>query len=156
MNKEFQKLIDVLDPSYRRLIGMEPTNRNPQLPRDMPKAGIYLFSEAGQHLYVGRSNSLKDRIYNHSRPSSGHIAATFAFRIARKKMGVEKATYTTKGSRAELQADPDFRKAFDQAKEKVRNMEVRFVEEQEPLEQALLEMYVAVALDTPYNDFDNH
>lgn len=35
-------------------------------------------------------------------------------------------------------------------------MNIRVVEESDPLRQALLEMYVAVALEAPYNDFDNH
>jgi hypothetical protein len=35
-------------------------------------------------------------------------------------------------------------------------MDVRFVEEPDPICQALLEIYSAVALQTPYNDFDTH
>jgi len=35
-------------------------------------------------------------------------------------------------------------------------MTIRVVEEADPLRQALLEMYVAIALDAKYNDFDNH
>jgi hypothetical protein len=35
-------------------------------------------------------------------------------------------------------------------------MNLRFVEENDPVRQALLEIYVAVTLNTPYNDFDNH
>jgi hypothetical protein len=35
-------------------------------------------------------------------------------------------------------------------------MDIRFVEENDPLRQALLEIYAAVALCTPYNDFETH
>lgn len=35
-------------------------------------------------------------------------------------------------------------------------MNIRFVEQPHPLRQALLEIYVAVALQTRYNDFDTH
>ena len=35
-------------------------------------------------------------------------------------------------------------------------MDIRFVEERNPLIQALLEIYAAVELQTPYNDFDTH
>ena len=35
-------------------------------------------------------------------------------------------------------------------------MQVRYVEEIDPLRQALLEIYVAVVLKTPYNDFNTH
>jgi hypothetical protein len=35
-------------------------------------------------------------------------------------------------------------------------MDIRVVEEADANRQALLEMYVSIALDTPYNDFNNH
>jgi len=35
-------------------------------------------------------------------------------------------------------------------------MYVRFVREADPTRQALLGLYVAIELETPYNDFDNH
>lgn len=52
--------------------------------------------------------------------------------------------------------DPEFVEAFVDAKQRISRMDVRYVEETHPLRQALLEMYVAVALNTPYNDFDTH
>jgi len=52
--------------------------------------------------------------------------------------------------------DPAFRAAFDQAKTRIREMDVRFVEVANPVRQALLEIYVAVSLRTPYNDFRTH
>ena len=35
-------------------------------------------------------------------------------------------------------------------------MDIRFVEETDAVRQALLEIYVALALETTFNDFDNH
>jgi len=35
-------------------------------------------------------------------------------------------------------------------------MGVRFVEETDPMKQALLEIYAAVVLKTLYNDYDTH
>jgi hypothetical protein len=35
-------------------------------------------------------------------------------------------------------------------------MDIRNVDEDDPVSQALLEIYVATALGTPYNDFDTH
>jgi hypothetical protein len=35
-------------------------------------------------------------------------------------------------------------------------MELRYIEENNPLRQALLEIYVSFVLKTPYNDFDTH
>jgi hypothetical protein len=36
------------------------------------------------------------------------------------------------------------------------SFDIRFVEEPDLVRQALLEIYVATALSTPYNDFENH
>ncbi len=155
MHEVFKKFIKSLEPSFQNLMQMEPVSVA-TLPKVMPKAGIYLFSENGQNLYVGRTNTIRKKLQNHCRPSSGHNSATFAFRLSREITGVTKATYTSKGSRAELEKEPYFKKIFSEQKLRVRNMDVRFVEESEPMRQALLEMYVAVSLSTPHNDFDNH
>jgi hypothetical protein len=52
--------------------------------------------------------------------------------------------------------DSAFAEAFTAAKSRMRAMHIRVLEENNPLRQALLEMYVAVTLEAPYNDFDNH
>ncbi len=49
-----------------------------------------------------------------------------------------------------------FKSAFDKAKERIALMDTRFVEESDPVRQALLEIYAATVLKTPYNDFDTH
>jgi hypothetical protein len=53
-------------------------------------------------------------------------------------------------------ADPAFSEAFRQAKARIYKMDVRFVEESDPIQQALLEIYVAFVLKAPYNDFNTH
>lgn len=123
---------------------------------DLPKAGVYLFSESDKPLYVGRSNGLRKRLQQHCRPGSSHNSAPFAFRLAREARNVPKATYKPKGSRADLLQDDQFLGAFTTAKSRLGKMHIRVVEERDPLRQALLEMYVAVSLQAPYNDFDNH
>lgn len=67
-----------------------------------------------------------------------------------------KAIYVTQGSRASLVSDVTFGPAFAQAKSRLATMDLRFVEETDRVRQALLEIYVAVLLKTPYNDFDSH
>ena len=52
--------------------------------------------------------------------------------------------------------DPAFAAAFNAAKERIRAMEYRYVEEENQNKQALLEIYCAVVLETPYNDFGTH
>ncbi len=155
MHEVFIEFVESLEPSFQRLMAMNAVTVA-TLPSEMPLSGIYLFSEDGNHLYVGRTNTIKTRLQNHCRPSSGHNSATFAFRLARKLTGITQATYTAKGSRSDLEKDPAFGPVFIKQKQRVRNMEVRFVEESEPNRQALLEMYVAISLGTPHNDFDNH
>ena len=51
---------------------------------------------------------------------------------------------------------PKFRKAFADAKARIRAMDIRFTEESDQVRQALLEIYIAVLLDAPYNDFKTH
>lgn len=155
MNTEFAHFVETLEPKFQSLMAMKPV-RYAGLPAQMPERGIYLFSEGASHLYVGRTNRIRKRLAGHCRASSTHFSATFAFRIARKDAGLLKATYTTKGSRAELVKDPTFGPAFVAAKARLANMDLRFVHEDDPVRQALLEIYVSVVLKTPFNDFDNH
>jgi len=155
MNKRFAEMIESLEAQYRSLIGMTPIKYG-AFPRKMWKRGIYLFSEADKHLYVGRTNRLRARLRDHCAPSGTHTTATFAFLLARHDTGRLKATYTQAGSRQELLKDPIFSKSFESAKKKMALMDIRYVEETDPTRQALLEIYVAIALGTPYNDFDTH
>ena len=155
MNDKFKTLIESLEPSFQRLMKMEPVTVA-TLPKDIPSAGIYLFSEGDQHLYVGRTNTIRKRLQNHCRLCSGHNSATFAFRLTRQLTGQTNATYIAQGSRSYLQNHADFGPMFLAQKERVRNMSIRYVSEPDPMRQALLEMYVSVSLGTPHNDFDNH
>ena len=155
MHHAFASHLSELAPKFRALTAMEPV-RFDSLPCTVPVRGIYLFSEGPAHLYVGRTNGMRKRLQNHCRLGGTHFTATFAFRIARKESGFLKATYRTEGSRSTLASDPVFGPAFAKAKERVNAMDIRYVEESEPVRQALLELYAAIALETPYNDFDNH
>lgn len=155
MNPRFAELIDSLEPQFRRLVSM-PAVKYEALPRHMPVRGIYLFSEGDAHLYVGRTNRLRERLRNHCQQSGTHFKATFAFRIGRHDSGHLEATYSKVGSREALMRSPKFTRAFRAAKQRVRSMDIRYVEEQDPTRQALLEIYVATVLGTRFNDFDTH
>lgn len=155
MQEVFATYINKLPILLTELVEMIPA-QPANLPNNIPKRGIYLFTEKGIHLYIGRSNNIKRRIQNHCRISSDHNKATFAFRIAREKTEFKKATYKTIGSRKEIEADPIFNPEFLAAKERLRNMELRFVEVEDPIVQALFEIYASVILKTPFNDFENH
>jgi len=155
MNEHFLEVIRSLEPSFQRLLAMAPVTPV-TLPQSMPKSGIYLLSENDRHLYVGRTRDIRGRIARHSSPGATHRMAAFAFRLAREATGNLAATYKKQGSRADLMRNSSFRLAFDEAKKRIRAMDLRFVEEIDPVRQAILEIYVAMSLQTPYNDFDTH
>jgi predicted GIY-YIG superfamily endonuclease len=155
MNEAFKRHVDALEPACQRLLATEAIYIC-DLPSDMPSAGVYVLYENDQPVYVGRSNRMKYRLQEHCRPSSNHNTAPFAFRLAREKTCNVKASYVTKGSRAELEKDPAFKKAFDDSKQRVRVMKVKYVEERDPIRQYLLEIYVAMSTGAKYNDFDTH
>ena len=58
--------------------------------------------------------------------------------------------------RKTLQQIPAFISRFDRAKERVRNMTIRVVEIQDPIEQTIFEVYAHMKLGTPFNSFENH
>ena len=127
------------------------------LPCNMPLSGVYLFSENGKPMYVGRSNVLRKRHGRHCLPGATYKQAAFAFQLAREATGKIKAAYVAgKDSRKGLMEDPAFAAAFKAAKERIRKMDYRYVEEPDQNRQALLEIYCAVVLSTPYNDFKTH
>lgn len=155
MQELFNTYINELPILFNKLVEMLPVQPT-DLTNNVPLKGIYLFSENDTHLYIGRSNHIKRRIQYHCRLSSDHNKATFAFRIAREKTEFKKATYKTQGSRKNIEADPIFKSVFIEAKERIRNMELRFVEINDPILQALFEIYASMVLKTPFNDFENH
>jgi hypothetical protein len=156
VDKVFIRYVENLHSKLEALVSMTPVTPT-ALPKIMCKKGVYLLSEREKYLYVGRSNEIKKRIGRHCRPSATHRMAAFAFRLAREATGNLKATYKKgPGSRAALVADATFLQAFIGAKARIRDMNVQFVEETDPIKQALLEIYVSVVLKTPYNEFDNH
>ncbi|MBI3013782.1 MAG: GIY-YIG nuclease family protein [Candidatus Tectomicrobia bacterium] len=155
MNEDFRRHIETLEPAYQRLQTMSPVTVR-SLPEDVPQAGVYLFSNERTAWYVGRSNRMRQRLQEHCRRSSGHNTAPFAFRIARELTGKAEATYSQEGSRIALEKDPNFQEVFQREKERIADMELRFVQEADPVRQALLEIYVAMASRARYNDFDTH
>ena len=157
MHSTFSQYVESLHALFERLIEMSPVTIA-TLPKDAPSQCIYLFSDAGRHLYVGRTRrqSLRQRLRQHSINSAQHNQAVFAFKLAREATGHLEPGYTANDSRASLAANPEFKQAFAEAKTRIRKMELRYVAEADPLRQTLLEIYVAVVLKTPYNDFDTH
>jgi hypothetical protein len=152
MHPNFAAIVDQLHTPFERLVAHTPITAA-RFPVGVPQRGVYLFSEGPRHLYVGRSNDIRGRYGRHCNPG----ATDLAFRLAREATGRIKATYKAgDGSRKHLMEDAKFAAAFVAAKARIRGMDFRWVEEPDPVRQCLLEVYCAVALQTPYNDFDNH
>jgi hypothetical protein len=152
MNRAFRELTQQLEEKCQRLISMRPFVAE-AVPSDTPKGGIYLFSEKRTNLYVGRTKrKISTRIRGHFSTAKD---CPFAWRLAREETGF-RATYKKEGSRTDLLSNPEFCRAYEAAKNRIRKMDVRFVEEADPLRQALLEIYVAIAVHAKHNDFDCH
>jgi predicted GIY-YIG superfamily endonuclease len=155
MNSKFATFVESLEPAFQTLIKMTPVCVE-RLPQSTPMRGIYLFSDGAKHLYVGRSDNIRRRVRLHCRPGSQHNQATFAFRMARRETGHTEAAYTATGSRRAMVKDAVFGPAFLACKARIRSLDLRYVEESDPTRQALLEIYTATVLGTPFNDFENH
>ncbi len=119
------------------------------------KRGVYMFYENNEPVYVGKTDNLKRRLTEHGRAASKHNDANFAFKIAKLEWKIANAN-EKKITRNLLQEHPEFIKIFIIAKSRVSNMEIKFVEIQDPYEQYLFEFYAALHFKTKYNDFRNH
>ena len=154
MDSRFARYMENLHEKYDQLMEMEPVTMESPL-HNTPEGGVYLFSEGASHLYVGRSKrQLNKRLRGHIRKSAKD--SPLAFKLAREATGQTVTSYSGDYIREKLLTDPEFLKVYQDAKERIRRMNVRWVHESEPTKQALLEIYVSVVLETPYNDFDTH
>lgn len=147
IESDLPRLLEALwnAPSAKRL------DHGPAVPME---AGIYLFIERGRPIYVGQTRNLRSRLAAHCRPSGSHNSASFAFLVARTQY---KGGKGKKMTRAELQDDPEFKELFSRAKERVSNMEVRFIKCEDPELRTVFEVYAAEHLGTKkYNSFETH
>jgi hypothetical protein len=116
-------------------------------------AGVYVFSENGQPIHVGRTRNLQGRLRAHV--SNSHNSASFAFKRARRALDLA-ASYKTKGSRAALMQDAAFRQEFDRHRHSIKYCVVRFLEVKDPVLQYLLELYAHIEYGLPLDEFDTH
>jgi len=144
-----------LDTSFRRLLDCEPITFDTK-PRKLPGSVVYFFSDGVKPIYVGRSNKFRQRLGNHCRHGSQTNQASLAFRLACEEVAHVREKYRAGASAAaSLQSVPGLAAAFAQTKERLRSMEIRYVEEVDQVRQALLEMYAALSLGTKH-DFGTH
>ena len=115
--------------------------------------GIYVLFENEHPVHVGRTRNLCQRLQGHR--SRSHYSASFAFKRARRDLGVV-ATYKTEGSRAQLAKDPVFGPVFKRQVESVRAMSYKFLKVKSKLDQYLLELYAVLEYNLPDDEFDTH
>jgi hypothetical protein len=153
MNVKFKKLVEQMPGLLQSL---EPQSfRTMENLAGIPERGVYVFYDNDKALYVGRSNKLKTRLRQHCRESSTHNSATFAFNLAKEEMAGYR-DIPKDITRKELEHAPGFDRAFYEARKRVGEMKVRVVQIDDQVTQALFEIYAALALQTPYNDFSTH
>jgi hypothetical protein len=163
-NREWAK-VEVKLPGYlEALLDSEVFGRGPGREPPPREHGVYLFTEAGRHLYVGRCglteraakkgrghSNFRTRLAGHTRPSSGHNQATFAWRLAVE--AVDGRFKDLPVVRAELQQDSRFREEFLRQKERVTAMDFRVVTITDNFESYVFEPFAALMLSTKYNSW---
>lgn len=153
---KFEGIVARMGPLLENLKNSTPYNAPTYT--DLPEKGIYVFYEQGVPMYVGRVGStskqtMRQRIRQHTIPGAQHNQAVFAFRLLQERLGVP-GGHGAELSRPELAKKHEVE--FKEEKERVRNMEVRAVEIQDSVTQAVFEIYAALSLPTRYNSFDTH
>jgi hypothetical protein len=150
MNERFEQRMRTVVEKFAQLRACLPLKPD-RLPSTIVGAGVYLFSQGQTHYYVGRGKNVRQRIMQHTRRSA--LDAPFAFRRAREILD-RPATYTTEGGRKQLLSDAKFLATLQAQKQWIAELDVRYVIESDPTNQALLEVYASDVLQTPYNDFN--
>jgi hypothetical protein len=158
-NRAAQRRLDEIQGQMPQLVtallGCQPYSRDrrPAVPK---RGGVYLFSETGTHRYVGRTRDFNRRFGEHVAPGSLQNKAAFAFRIARAEAARDGLLLP--GTREQVQALPEFAPFFAAAKGRVRRMEFRIVEINDPAVSTVFEVYASIAMRTEgeFNLFETH
>ena len=111
--------------------------------------GCYVLIENSLPFYVGISRSVINRLLQHVKGKT-HFDASLAYRIANN-------SYKHELSRSEAMKTPEMKKKFQEAKQRISNMDVAFIEIENDLEIYLFEVYCAMELKTKeWNTFATH
>jgi hypothetical protein len=166
--ESWKKLVASLPEMLEQLLASEAFHVDSRPPAD--QRGIYLFSEAGEHLYVGRTGitarsraqggvpttSFRYRFDQHTQPGSPPGASSFA-----KRLMLERAAELDLAVPACWWGDRETTCSriyglYKAAKTRIRAMECRVVSFEDDIRgvrSTVAEVYAHVHLRTPYNDF---
>jgi hypothetical protein len=142
--RDFDKRVaSRLGELLERLLDSPKHPRAEHPPGTVPKQpGVYLFSDlAGRPIYVGQTRNLYNRLAQHTRESSSHVSASFAFNIAKREAGGLGIDIV--GFRDELVARADFNEQFLVAKRVVAKMPVQFVVEEHADLRTVFEVFAS-------------
>lgn len=151
--EHWEQLHEQLSKHLERLLACPPVADRKTIPKGV--AGIYLFSENGKDLYVGRSRKLRGRILGHSKPASKPNQAHFAVHLARESYFGEHGVQPRRPFREDL----SFMEHFAAAKQRIDAMDVRYVltpKSRMDAFHAVLEIYIALTRQAQFNDFTTH
>ena len=150
MNHKFKNIISEL-PRLKNNLMKCPLTKWGNF-KNLSEGGIYVFFEKNKPIYVGRTKNFSGRLKQHGNKNSSRYSASLAFNLA--KNSYNKNHVFTRG---ELEKDSEFIRAFDKAKNRVRNMSYRVIEILDPITQTIFEVYCVLELKThKYNSFDTH
>ena len=111
--------------------------------------GCYVLIDKTKPIYVGISRFVLQRLQQHVKGTT-HFDASLAYRIASKNM-------PHKHTRSMAMENEEFKEQFDKAKTYIRNLNVAFVEIDNPLELYIFEPFCAMELNTSeWNTFETH
>jgi hypothetical protein len=151
LDAAFAEHAENLHPQLGALLACPPF-KYAMKPRRLPGSVVYLFSEGDDPFYVGRSRKFSQRLGNHCRPGSQANQSSFAYKLACQDIGFTPVPYKKGNSAIDcLKREPGLSEAFEASKRRLAGMHIRYVEEKDDVRQALLEIYAAVALNTPHN-----
>ncbi len=162
------QLTDWLPEMLSELLGSEAYGIQHRPPSD--RRGIYLFTERGKHLYVGRTGvtarsrasdsppitSFRHRFDQHTQLGRPPGAASFANRLMRnaaKRRGLEVPGDWWKNRKAE---GAEAYALFCEAKTRIGAMDCRVVafdDDVKGVRSSIAEIYAHTQLRTPFNDF---
>jgi hypothetical protein len=150
----FDAMVETLPDLLTRLTAADgkPVADHAGIPE---KPGVYFFSEGVNPVYVGQSRNLRQRLRQHTAPSARENQAALAWQIALK--AAREDGHPVAGTRKDLEADESFAEHFREAKKRVRQMDSRFIEIDDPVTRTVFEVYAARALDTgEFNSWETH
>jgi len=152
MNRQFEAHIERIPANFEALMAA-PVHAYGDRSRFKKAGGIYVLIEDGEPVYVGRTRNLSQRLQAHI--SASHNSASYAVKRLRKRYG-ENATYKPEMSRQHITTVEPWRGRFLQEIEKIRQMQFRFLEVEDPVDQYLLELYTTIELGLELSGFNTH